>query len=127
MTPTRMSRLETAIRIVLEFNEAFNHRDIQGMMQLISKDCIFESADPAPDGTMYAGEEAITCYWQDQFRQSPQTHIDIEEIFSTGFRCIMRWKSNWVDPVGTNMHIRGVDIFKVKDGSICEQFSYAKG
>ncbi len=127
MTPTRMSRLETAIRTVLKFNEAFNRRDVTGMMRLISEDCIFESTDPAPDGKMYAGKEAITRYWQDHFRQSLQTHIDIEEIFSTGLRCIMRWKSNWMDPVGTNMHIRGVDIFEVKDGSICEQFSYAKG
>ncbi len=34
MSPARMSRLETSIRVVIEFNEAFNRHDIKAMMQL---------------------------------------------------------------------------------------------
>jgi hypothetical protein len=30
MSPTRMSRLESSIRLVLEFNEAFNRHDVAG-------------------------------------------------------------------------------------------------
>jgi len=127
MSPTRMSRLETAIRIVLEFNEAFNRHDISGMLPLISDDCVFETTGPAPDGAVYSGKEAIIHYWQDFFRESPQAHIEIEEVFSAGLRCIMRWKYNWVDAAGTNRHILGVEIYQVKNGFICEQFSYVKG
>ena len=36
MSPIRMSKIENALRIVLEFNEAFNRHDVTGMMQLMT-------------------------------------------------------------------------------------------
>jgi predicted SnoaL-like aldol condensation-catalyzing enzyme len=97
------------------------------MMKLVSEDCIFESTDPTPDGTAYSGKEAVTRYWQEFFRASPQAHIKIEEIFSLGIRCVMRWRYEWVDAQGQTGHIRGVDLFQVKNGSISEKLSYVKG
>ena len=127
MSPARMARIESAIRVVLDFNEAFNRQDLEGMMELTSADCILETASPAPDGKRYSGWEAVTRFWQDFFRQSPQAHIEIEEVFSAGFHCILRWKLERVDASGVKSHIRGVDIFKVQDGAICEQYIYTKG
>jgi hypothetical protein len=92
MSPIRMSRVESTIRIALAFNEAFNRHDVAGMMQLMSEDCVFENTYPAPDGEAYAGKEAVTQFWQDFFRNSPHAHIEIEEIFGAGLRCIMRWR-----------------------------------
>ena len=122
MSPIRMAKIESAIRLVLQFNEAFNRHDVTGMMKLMSDDCLFENTAPAPDGTIYSGKDAVTQFWQDFFRESPQAHIDIEEIFGTGNRCIMRWKYSWGEG-----HVRGVDIFKVVDGLISEKLSYVKG
>ena len=127
MSPTRMSRIESAIRVVLQFNEAFNRHDVAEMMQLTSDDCVFENTAPAPDGTVYSGKKAVTQFWQDFFRESPHAHIEIEEIFGCGTRCIMRWRYDWVDVAGNKGHVRGVDIFQVKNGLICEKLSYVKG
>jgi predicted SnoaL-like aldol condensation-catalyzing enzyme len=122
MTPARLSKFEAGIRTVLEFNEAFNRHDVDGMMRLMSDDCIFENTDPAPDGTIYSGKEAVTKFWRNFFRESPQAHIEIEDIFGLGFHCVMRWKYTWGDG-----HVRGVDVFKFKDKLICEKLSYVKG
>ena len=127
MSPTRLSRLESGMRTVLEFNEAFNRHDVAAMMRLMSDDCIFENTDPAPDGTVYSGKASVTQFWQDFFRESPQAHIEIEEIFGLGNRCIMRWRYNWVDAAGKEGHVRGVDIFQMKNGIISEKLSYVKG
>jgi predicted SnoaL-like aldol condensation-catalyzing enzyme len=127
MSPTRLEKLESSMRVVLEFNEAFNRHDVAGMMRLMSDDCLFENTDPAPDGTAYSGREAVAQFWQEFFRESPHASIKIEEIFGLGFRCVMRWKYTWMDAAGTEGHVRGVDIFRVKDGLICEKFSYVKG
>lgn len=127
MSPIRMSRIESAMRVVLAFNEAFNRHDIAGMMQLMSNDCVFEGTNPAPDGTVYSGKEAVTQFWQDFFRESPHAHIEIEEIFGLDKRCVMRWRYDWIDETGQKEHVRGTDIFKVIDGLICEKLSYAKG
>jgi predicted SnoaL-like aldol condensation-catalyzing enzyme len=122
-----MSKLESAIRIVLEFHEAFNRHDVAGMMKLMSDDCIFENTNPPPDGAVYSGKEVVTHFWQDFFRESPHAHIEIEEIFSFGERCVMRWRYSWVNMGGEKGHVRGVDIFRVRNGSICEELSYVKG
>ena len=127
MSPIRMSRLESAIRIVLEFNEAFNRHDVTGMMQLMSDDCIFENTDPAPDGAVYSGKEVVTQFWRDFFRESPHAYLEIEEIFGLGERCIMHWRYSWVDIGEEKGHVRGVDIFRVRNGAIREKLSYVKG
>ena len=127
MSPIRMSRIESAMRLVLAFNEAFNRHDIGGMMQLMSDDCVFENTVPAPDGEVYSGKEAVTQFWQTFFHESPQAHIEIEEIFGLDKRCVMRWRYDWTDMTGEERHVRGVDIFKVQDGLICEKLSYVKG
>ena len=127
MSPARMSKLESVMRMVLEFNDAFNRHDITGMMKLMSDDCVFENTYPAPDGTRHVGKEAVTQFWQEFFRESPSAHIDIEEIFSLGRRCVMRWTYSWVDASGQKGHVRGVDIFKETDGLISEKLSYVKG
>jgi ketosteroid isomerase-like protein len=122
-----MSRIESAVRVVLAFNEAFNRHDVAAMMQLMSDDCVFENTDPAPDGTVYSGKEAVTRLWQDFFRDSPQAHIEVEDIFGLGLRCVMRWRYDWVDAAGKEGHIRGVDLFRVRGGLISEKLSYVKG
>jgi len=122
-----MSKIESATRTVLEFNEAFNRHDVAGMMKLMSEDCVFENTHPAPDGTVYSGKEAVTQFWQDFFRESPHAHIEIEEVFGLGMRCIMRWRYEWEDAAGKKGHVRGVDVFQVRDGLIREKLSYVKG
>jgi len=123
----KMSKIETAIRVVLAFNEAFNRHDVPGMVQLLSDDCIFETSAPAPDGTVYTGKEAITQYLNDFFRQSPQAHSQIEDVYGFGHRCNMHWHTEWVDETGNQQHVRGVDIFREKNGLICKKLSYVKG
>ncbi len=127
MSPIRMARLESAVRVVLAFNEAFNRHDVAAMMQLMSEAIVIENTSPAPEGAVYSGKEAVTQFWQDFFRESPQAHIEIEEVFGLGLRCMMRWRYDWVDAAGNKGHVRGVDLFKLKDGFICEKLSYVKG
>ncbi|MBI3161497.1 MAG: nuclear transport factor 2 family protein [Chloroflexi bacterium] len=122
MSPARLSKVEAGIRIVLEFNDAFNRHDVPGMMKLTTEDTVFENTAPAPDGTVYSGKEAVTQFWVDFFRESPKAHIEIEEIFGMGQHCVMRWKYSWGDG-----HVRGVDIFKVREGLISQKLSYVKG
>ena len=127
MSPTRLQRLEAAMRVVLVFNEALNRHDVEGMMALMSDDCVFENTGPAPDGAVYSGKAAVTQFWHDFFRQSPHAHIEIEDIFGLGERCVMRWRYSWVDAKGEQGHVRGVDIYRVRNDAIREKLSYVKG
>lgn len=122
MSPIRMSKIESGVRAVMDFNDAFNRHDVDGMMKLTSEDTVFENTSPAPDGTIYKGREVVSQFWRGFFQESPQAHIEIEEIFGAGFHVIMRWEYSWGDG-----RVRGVDIFKLRGGLICEKLSYVKG
>lgn len=127
MTPIRMDRFESGVRLIIAFNEAFNRHDVAGMMAMMSDEVVFENTDPAPDGTVYQGKAAVTQFWQDFFIQSPQSHIKIEEALGFGNRVVMLWRYDWVDQAGEKGHVRGVDIFRVQNGLISEKLSYVKG
>ena len=127
MSPIRMSKIESGVRVVQEFNEAFNRHDVAGMMKCLSDDCVFEDTGPAPDGTQHPGKESIRQFLENSLREVQQAHAVIEEIFGFGLRVVMRWRCEWLDERGAPQHARGVDIFKLKDGLIGEKLSYVKG
>ena len=92
MNQTQPAPPESSANCVRQFNDAFNRHDVAGMMRLMSDDCIFENTAPAPDGTRYAGKAAVTAFWQEFFQAAAHAHIEIEELFGLGERCVMRWQ-----------------------------------
>jgi ketosteroid isomerase-like protein len=115
------------ISLVIHFNDALNARDLDAMLSLLTKDSVFENTYPPPDGTRYAGRSAVRDFWEDFFRGSTESQIEIEEIFSAADRVVMRWKYRWIDLNGHRGHIRGVDLYTIRDGLIAEKLSYVKG
>jgi len=122
-----MAKVESSIRVVLEYKERFSRQDVEGMMDLVCEDAVFESMAPNPEGTLYSGKEAIKRYWTNFFLGSPHAKIEIEEVFSSATRCVLRWRCHSGETRESTGGLRGVDIFKVMDDRICEQLSYVKG
>jgi predicted SnoaL-like aldol condensation-catalyzing enzyme len=125
MSPAKMSRIESASRLALDLNKAFNLHDVVDMSKLISADCILEDHDPAPDGAVYSGRDAISRYWRDLFARSPRIHQEIEDIFGMGNRCVMRWKL--IRSEGKDTLLKGIDIYQVRGDLISQIWSYVKG
>jgi ketosteroid isomerase-like protein len=120
------SQTKITIETINKFNTAFNLHDVDTIMTLMTEDCVFENTRPVPDGERFEGQEKVRAFWTQMFDRSPKARFETEEIIAAGDRCIVRWIYHWVkdDKEG---HIRGVDIFKVKDGKVAEKFSYVKG
>lgn len=110
-----------------EFNEALNRRDVEGMMARMTADCVFDNTYPPPDGTRYEGQAAVRRFWEEFFRSSGQAQVEIEEMFVCDDRAVQRWRYRWVDAQGIAGHVRGVDVFRFRDGKIAEKLSYVKG
>ena len=115
------------VQLVRRFNDALNAADINGMMQFLTVDCVFENTYPPPDGERFEGQAAVRAFWEEFFRASTRAQIVIEEIFAQADRCVMLWRYEWVDPQGQAGHIRGVDVYRLRDGLIAEKLSYVKG
>lgn len=127
MCPVRMSKIESSTRIALEFAAAFNRRDMDALARLLRADCVFEAAEPAPDGTQYLGRDAVLQFLQATVDQLPPRQTVVEDAFGMGLHCVMRWRREWRDATGQTRRQRGVDIFKIENDLICERLTYIKG
>ncbi len=120
--PAGLATLATIER----FNAAFNLHDVPAIMALMTDDCVFESTRPTPDGQKVAGRVAVRQFWEEFFGRSPHARFETEEAFATGDRAVVRWVYHWVRD-GVPGHVRGIDLFRVRDGKVAEKMSYVKG
>ena len=121
--PTTTGTLATIER----FNEAFNRHDVDAIMALMTEDCVFESTGPAPDGSRVVGQAAVRAVWEDLFRATPSAHFEGEDVIVAGDRCTVCWVYRFDKGDPAAGHIRGVDVFRVRDGKVAEKFAYVKG
>jgi len=113
---------DETLAVIDHFNEVFNQHDVNALMALFTGDCVFENTSPLPDGTRYEGQAAVRAFWEAFFANSPYAQFETEDCFAAGDRCVVRWRYSWGDG-----HIRGVDVFKVRDGKVSEKLAYVKG
>lgn len=113
--------------VIARFSTAFNQHDVPAIMDLMTSDCIFENTSPAPDGTRYEGQAAVRVFWEDFFRSSPNAVFQSEDTIICEDRCIVRWLYTWLDDKGQPGHVRGVDVFRMRDGKVAEKLAYVKG
>lgn len=110
------------VRSLLErFGAAWNDHDLDAALALCTDDCVFESTGPAPDGERAEGLDAVRAAWSPIFAD-PHAFFETEELVVAGGRAVQRWTYRWADG-----HVRGVDVFVVRDGLVAEKLSYVKG
>ena len=124
---TREDQATATLAVIERFNAAFNRRDVDAIMAAMTEDVVFENTGPAPDGERFAGQQAVRAFWERLFGAAPETVFTAEEAFATGDRCVVRWVYHWSGTGTTPGHVRGVDLFRVRDGKVAEKLSYVKG
>jgi len=112
---------DDTLSVITRFNRAFGRRDVDAVMALMTEDVVFEDTSP-PDGRRHAGRAAVRAAWEEFFASSPRTHFVTEEGIVTDDRAAYRWRFDW-----DGGHVRGVDVFRVRDGKVAEKLSYVKG
>jgi len=117
---------EATCAAVTRFNDAFNAHDVSAVMAAMTDDCVFENTRPTPDGERFEGQVAVRRAWEAFFARSPKARFEVEEMFACGDRCVVRWIYRW-EKEGVPGHVRGVDVFRVRDGRVKEKLSYVKG
>jgi ketosteroid isomerase-like protein len=117
---------EEALALIDRFNEAWNAKDLDGVMAMMTEDCVFENTSPAPDGERFTGQAAVRAVWEGVLR-TPGMRFETEQAFACGERLTALWRYSWTNDDGTSGHIRGVDVFRLRGGKIAEKLSYVKG
>jgi ketosteroid isomerase-like protein len=109
-----------AVAVVQRFNATWGAHDLPAALGLVSEDCVFESTSP-PDGERYVGRVAIAAAWKAIF-DDQASRFTVEDSFATGPHVVQLWRYDW-----DGGHVRGVDVFTVRDGLVAAKLAYVKG
>lgn len=122
-----MQLQEQATRAIIDaFNEAFNRHDVDALAALLTDDTVFENTSPAPDGRRIQGKDAVVEFWREWFAHNPDARFEAEEVILSGSRAVVLWVYRKMRN-GQSWHLRGVDIFTVRDGKVAAKLAYVKG
>ena len=121
----RGAAAETAAAVE-RFAAAVSRHDVDAVVAAVTEDCLFESTTP-PDGCRHEGQEELRAFFAGLFGSAQERRFDTEELLTAGDRAVVRWHHRWVDLDGKAGHLRGVDVFRVRNGKVAEKLSYAKG
>lgn len=116
-----MTASQDLLDLLDRFGDAFNRQDLDATLAMMTDDCLFESTVP-PDGIRAEGKDAVRAAFGDFFTGSPGARFEAEDVFGAGERAVVRWRYDWGDG-----HVRGIDVFRVRDGLVAEKCSYVKG
>jgi ketosteroid isomerase-like protein len=118
---------EQATRAAIDsFNEVFNRHDADAMTVLLTENTVFEDTSPAPDGRRIVGKSAVVEFWRGWFVHNADARFEAEEVIVSGNRATVLWVYRKMRK-GQPWHLRGVDIFTVRDGKIAAKLAYVKG
>lgn len=116
-----------ATRTVIDrFNDAFNRHDADALAAVLTDDTVFEDTSPAPDGRRIEGKAAVVEFWRAWFTKNADAVFDAEDVIVSGDRAVVLWVYR-KQRNGQPWHLRGVDVFKVRDGKVAEKLAYVKG
>ena len=120
------SSTTNAVDVVNHFNEAINKQDSVAVAALLTDDTVFENTNPAPDGTRLEGKAAVVAFWTKWFAANAGATFEAEETIVAGNKVTVRWIYRKLRD-GKPWHLRGIDVFTVRDGKVAAKLSYVKG
>lgn len=123
---TMQSQEQTTRTTIDKFNDAFNRHDADALAALLTEDTVFEDTSPAPDGRRVEGKAAVVEFWRGWFSRNTDAHFEAEEIIVGGNRATVLWVYKKMRN-GQPWHLRGVDVFTVRDGKVATKLAYVKG
>jgi ketosteroid isomerase-like protein len=116
----------TTRTVVDRFNETLNRHDADALALLLTDDTVFEDTSPAPDGKRIEGKAAVAAFWREWFGRNPDARFEAEEIIVSGDRAVVRWVYRKIRN-GQPWHLRGVDVFIVREWKVAAKLAYVKG
>lgn len=93
---------------------AIHGRDRSAFLELFTDDVV--AWDPYP-GTRFAGPEGVVQWWDTMIAPMSRIAFDVQDLHVCGDRGVMVWSTTSSFDGGEEIHLKGVDVFTVTDGS----------
>ena len=111
-----MSELVT-IELLKGFLGAFNHHDIDSIMNYFADDCVFYMPRGAkPRGDRYVGKKEVREGLAKRFEGIPDVHYGDDKHWACGDFGVSEWTLTGTSMSGQHIEVRGVDLLEFAHG-----------
>lgn len=117
-----MSGPEQTLATIEHFNVLFNQRNVDAVMELMTGDVVFENTS----GGRFEGADNVRALLQRAFALMTPGGFDTEDIIVAQDRVVVLWTYHFNRAEPGQGHIRGVDVFRLREGKVAERFWYVK-
>jgi ketosteroid isomerase-like protein len=117
-----MDPAQDVLATVERFNDVFNQKDVEAVMEMMTPDVVFENTS----GGRFEGQETVRAVLDRAFGLMSAGWFETEEIMALGDRAVVLWKYVLDKEHPERGHIRGADVFRVRGDRVAEKFSYVK-
>ena len=115
-------------KLLLEWNQAWDRHDLDGVMRLFHRDVVFENWT----GAKIRGRDNLKKAWKPWFENHGGFRFTEEDTFidEADQKVLYRWQLDWPSSEkkfrGRHEIRRGVDVLHFKDGKIIQKLTYSK-
>jgi ketosteroid isomerase-like protein len=103
------------------FVAAWSDHDLHAAIVMATEDCVVEATGPRSGGARLAGRDAVRAARR-PIVDDASARFEVEEALGACDRVGQRWLYSW-----DGGHLRGVDLFTVRDGKVTQKLSYVEG
>jgi steroid delta-isomerase-like uncharacterized protein len=115
------------VQMLKRFLDAFNRQDVDGIMEFLAEDCVFETPrGPDPWGRRLVGKEQVREGFEARFAGIPDIHYGKDRHWVAGDRGVSEWTITGTDSSGERVEVQGCDLFEFRDGKITRKDAYWK-
>jgi len=118
---------EAKLRVVREVTAAFDGHDLDRIMRYFTDDAVFEGPrGPQPWGQRFVGRAAVAEAFAGRFAGIPDVRYTEDDHFVDGDRGASAWTLTGHTLEGTELAVRGCDLWTFRDGLVVRKDSYWK-
>jgi len=118
---------EVTLDILKGFLEAFNHHDLDAIMDYFHDDCVFYMPrGKLPRGDRYVGKQQVRAGLATRFEGIPDVHYGDDTHWICGNFGVSEWTLTGTRKSGGWIEVRGLDLLEFREGKVVRKDSFWK-
>jgi ketosteroid isomerase-like protein len=118
---------QVSVELLKDFLNAFNHHDLDSIMDYFADDCVFYMPRGAtPRGDRYIGKADVRAGLAKRFSGIPDVHYGEDQHWICGNFGVSEWTLTGTSKSGQHIEVRGVDLLEFAEGKITRKDSFWK-
>ena len=110
-----------------EVLDGFNAHDVDAILAHFADDATFDAPrGPDPWGTRYVGKDEVGRGFRARFEGIPNVRYDEDRHFVAGDRGVSEWRLRGTTTDGTEIDVRGCDLWEFEGDRIVRKDAYWK-